>query len=78
LTGRGGVALILWASHLLVRDFPWAFTHGTTEAYEGLTFLGLSPGQYAVVWAGVRAGGPHDAHVLAMSPGEAGCATIGM
>lgn len=46
----GGVALILWASHLLVRDFTWAFTHGTTEAYMGLTFLGLSAGQYAVVW----------------------------
>ena len=46
----GGVALILWAVHLLVRDFTFAFTHGTTEAYEGLTFLGLSAGQYAVVW----------------------------
>ncbi len=46
----GGVALILWAVHLLVRDFTWAFTHGTTEQYEGLTFLGLSAGQYAVVW----------------------------
>jgi uncharacterized membrane protein (DUF485 family) len=46
----GGVALILWASHLLVRDFTWAFTHGTTEDYEGLRFLGLSSGQYALVW----------------------------
>jgi uncharacterized membrane protein (DUF485 family) len=46
----GGVALILWAAHLLVRDFTFAFTHGTTEEFEGLTFLGLSAGQYAVVW----------------------------
>jgi hypothetical protein len=46
----GGVALILWASHLLVRDFTWAFTHGTTEDFMGLTFLGFSAGQYAVVW----------------------------
>ncbi|MEK6206352.1 MAG: hypothetical protein AABM32_01800 [Chloroflexota bacterium] len=37
-----GSALILWAVHLLVRDFIFAFTHGTTEAAMGLRFLGLN------------------------------------
>ena len=46
----GGLALILWALHLLVRDFTFAFTHGTTESDMSRTFLGLSSAQYAVVW----------------------------
>lgn len=45
-----GYALILWALHLLVRDFIFAFTHGTTEADMGRTFLGLKGSVYGVVW----------------------------
>ena len=45
-----GLALILWALHLLARDFIFAFTHGTTEAAMGLTFLGLTSSQYSVLW----------------------------
>lgn len=45
-----GFALILWALHLLVRDFIFAFTHGTTEAAMGLTFVGLDSSQYSVLW----------------------------
>jgi hypothetical protein len=40
----------LWALHLLVRDFIFAFTHGTTEAAMGLSFLGLNGKQYAQLW----------------------------
>jgi len=45
-----GFALILWAVHLLVRDFIFAFTHGTTEAAMDLRFLGLNSSQYSVLW----------------------------
>ena len=45
-----GFALVLWAVHLLVRDFIFAFTHGTTEAGENLTFLGLTAREYASLW----------------------------
>ena len=45
-----GYALILWALHGLARDFVFAFTHGTTEAAMGRTFLGLNSSQYSVVW----------------------------
>lgn len=45
-----GLALILWALHLLVRHFIFAFTHGTTEAAMGLTFAGLDSSQYSVLW----------------------------
>jgi hypothetical protein len=45
-----GFALILWALHLLVRDFIWAVMHGTTEAAMGDTFLGLTTAQYSVLW----------------------------
>jgi hypothetical protein len=45
-----GFALILWALHLLVRDFTFAFTHGSTEQDMGRTFLGLEGKQYALVW----------------------------
>ncbi len=45
-----GYALILWALHLLVRDFIFAFTHGTTEAAMERTFLGLKGSAYGVVW----------------------------
>jgi hypothetical protein len=46
----GGFALILWALHLLARDFTFAFTHGSTEADMDLTFLGLNSLQYARLW----------------------------
>jgi len=46
----GGFALILWALHLLARDFIFAFTHGTTEQAMGRTFLGLVDKQYGLVW----------------------------
>jgi hypothetical protein len=45
-----GFALVLWALQLLVRDFTFAFTHGTTEADMDLTFLGLNSLQYARLW----------------------------
>jgi hypothetical protein len=45
-----GVALLLWALHLPIRDFLFAFTHGTTEEAMGLTFLGLNGKQYAFLW----------------------------
>lgn len=45
-----GFALSLWALHLLVRDFTFAFTHGTTEGAMGLTFLGVTSKQYAIAW----------------------------
>lgn len=45
-----GFALILWAVHLLVRDYVFAFTHGTTEAAMGLKVLGLTSSQYSVLW----------------------------
>jgi len=45
-----GFALILWALHLLARDFIWAFTHGSTEDAMGRMFLGLDGKQYALVW----------------------------
>jgi len=45
-----GLALILWALQWLVRDFIFAFTHGTTEFAMGLTFLGLNSSQYSVLW----------------------------
>jgi hypothetical protein len=35
---------------LLVKDFIFAFTHGTTEAALGVTFLGLNSSQYSVLW----------------------------
>ena len=46
----GGFALILWALHLLARDFTFAFTHGSTESDMNLTFLGLNSLQYARLW----------------------------
>jgi hypothetical protein len=45
-----GIALIVWAAHLLVRDYIFAFTHGTTEAGEDLTLLGLTAREYASLW----------------------------
>jgi hypothetical protein len=45
-----GVALLLWALHLPIRDFVFAFTHGTTEEAMGLTFLGLDGKLYAFLW----------------------------
>jgi hypothetical protein len=45
-----GFALIAWALHLLVRDYTFAFTHGSTEAAMGRTFLGLDVIQYGLVW----------------------------
>lgn len=45
-----GLALILWALHMLVRDYVFAFTHGTTEGAMGLTVLGLTSSQYSVLW----------------------------
>jgi hypothetical protein len=45
-----GFALVLWAVHLLVRDYVFAFTHGTTEAAMGLKVLGLTSSQYSVLW----------------------------
>lgn len=45
-----GLALILWALHLLVKDFIFAFTHGTTETAMDITFLGLNRSQYSVLW----------------------------
>ena len=45
-----GFALVLWALHLLIRDFTFAFTHGSTEGAMGRTFLGLDGLLYAAVW----------------------------
>ena len=45
-----GLALVLWALHLLVRDYVFAFTHGTTEGAMGLRVLGLNSSQYSVLW----------------------------
>jgi hypothetical protein len=45
-----GLALIVWALHLLLRDYIFAFTHGTTEGAMGLTVLGLNSSQYSVLW----------------------------
>lgn len=45
-----GLALLLWAMHLLVRDYIFAFTHGTTDGAMGLTVLGLNSSQYSVLW----------------------------
>ncbi|MEO8463400.1 MAG: hypothetical protein ABI555_09315 [Chloroflexota bacterium] len=45
-----GFALILWALHLLARDYIFAFTHGSSEYDNHLTFLGLSAGQFAMLW----------------------------
>ncbi len=45
-----GLALLVWAAHLLVRDFIFAFTHGTTEAAMGDRILGLGSSQYSVMW----------------------------
>jgi hypothetical protein len=45
-----GMALILWAMHLLVRDYIFAFTHGTTEGALGLTVFGLTSSQYSSLW----------------------------
>jgi len=43
-----GAALLLWALHMLVRDYIFAFTHGTTEGAMGLKVLGLTSSQYSV------------------------------
>ena len=45
-----GLALLLWALHLLIRDSIFAFTHGSSQAAMDLTFLGLRAGHYAVLW----------------------------
>ena len=45
-----GLALRLWALHLLIRDPVFAFTHGSSQAAMDLTFLGLRAGHYAVLW----------------------------
>ena len=45
-----GFALLVWAAHLLLREFIFAFTHGTTEAAMGDRILGLGSSQYSVVW----------------------------
>ena len=50
LIGWSGLALLLWAAHLLVKDFIFAFTHGTTEAAMGDRLFGLNSSQYSVVW----------------------------
>ncbi len=49
-TRLSGLALILWALHMLVRDYIFAFTHGTTESAMDLTVLGLTSSQYSVLW----------------------------
>ena len=45
-----GLALLVWALHMLVRDYVFAFTHGTTEGAAGFTVLGLTSSQYSVLW----------------------------
>ncbi len=45
-----GFALVRWALHLLIRDFTFAFTHGSTEGAMGRAFLGLDGLVYAAVW----------------------------
>ena len=45
-----GLALLVWAAHLLVKDFIYAFTHGTTEAAMGDRIFGLNSSQYSIVW----------------------------
>ena len=42
--------MLLWALHQVVRDYVFAFTHGTTEGASGLTVLGLTSSQYSVLW----------------------------
>ncbi len=49
-TRLSGLALLLWALHMLVRDYIFAFTHGTTEGAMDLTVLGLTSSQYSVLW----------------------------
>ncbi|MES2208871.1 MAG: hypothetical protein V4515_01630 [Chloroflexota bacterium] len=48
-------ALIAWASHWLVRDFIFAFTHGTQEAAMNRSLLGLNITQYGSLWTAVSA-----------------------
>lgn len=48
-------ALIVWASHWLVRDFLFAFTHGTQEGAQFRSLLGFNATQYASLWTAVSA-----------------------
>jgi hypothetical protein len=51
MMGRwAGPALILWAVHLLAKDVIFAFTHGSSEAAQPGTILGLDASQFSVVW----------------------------
>lgn len=45
-----GIALVLWALHWLVRDYIFAFTHGTTEGAVDATILGIQGKQFGVLW----------------------------
>ncbi len=45
-----GLALLVWAAQMIVKDFIFAFTHGTTEAAMGDRIFGLNSSQYSVVW----------------------------
>ncbi|OGO55821.1 MAG: hypothetical protein A2V85_07460 [Chloroflexi bacterium RBG_16_72_14] len=45
-----GLALLVWAAQLIVKDFIFAFTHGTTESAMGDRIFGLNSSQYSVVW----------------------------
>lgn len=46
-----GYALILWAMHWLIRDYTFAFTHGTTEDAMDATILGIEGKQFGVLWS---------------------------
>lgn len=45
-----GIALVLWALHWLVRDYIFAFTHGTTENAMDATILGIQGKQFGELW----------------------------
>ena len=48
-------ALIGWASHWLVRDYIFAFTHGTQEGEQFRSLLGFNITQYGSLWTAVAA-----------------------
>ena len=45
-----GAALIAWALHLLVKDYTFAFTHGTMEEDMSGVLVGISARQFALIW----------------------------
>lgn len=48
-------ALIAWASHWLVRDLIFAFTHGTQEGAQFRSLLGFNATQYGSLWTAISA-----------------------